>query len=125
VSVGNVHCGCGRVFPQSESGTLCSRLPPGPSSYVSRDCPALLDARPAPIADAVREYRLQAQPIAQGERARRILGEVERLQVAFQDIFLQGTTGHLPGEDRIAGSDRHRTPRKSVTLVENVVSVLK
>src|SRR3954463_529952 len=72
------------------------RLAAGPFGVIARrTCAPLADAPFAPVTHALREYRLEACPLRRGERYRRIVEGIERLQLAFEDVLGERAAGHL------------------------------
>src|SRR6185436_10507590 len=57
--------------------------------------PLLTDARPAPVAHAVREHHLQTRELRGAEHDRRIVRRVQRLEPALQDVLRQRAAGDL------------------------------
>ena len=85
----------------------------------------LADARLAPVAHAGREHRLQARLLAAVNVIAGVVGEVERLQLALQDVLRQRPAGDLArrGAVRSRGSASHVA--WSVTCVEKFVSPVR
>ena len=87
----------------------------------------LADTGLAPVAHAVGERRVQPVQLLGGERHRHVVGGVDRLQLALQDVLRQRAPGHLArrgvlGQMRIGVAQRHVGDRRGEVDVARQVA---
>src|SRR5262249_26424844 len=84
------------VLPAPRRGRRRERhAPPTGREGERRDRLLLAHAGLAPVAHAAGERSVQARPLRVREGDRRILGWVQRLELALEDVLLERTAGHL------------------------------